>query len=128
MRLKNCGVSISAEKFDRFGLSGLLRYLKMCVGSVIIDHIRTRERYKLELEDENPVNLLVDEGQGVEEQVISQLDSAMLWNLMDDLVKDQREWTVFLGSYVYALKPREILNQYPGEFRDIKQIYRIKKI
>ena len=121
-------VSISAEKFDRFReLSGLLRYLKMCVGSVIIDHIRTRERYKLELVDENPANLLVDEGPGIEEQVSNQVDSGVFWNLMEGLVKDQRERYLLLGSYVYALKPREILNQYPGVFGDIKQIYRIKE-
>ena len=121
-------VSISAEKFDRFReLSGLLRYVKMCVGSVIIDHIRTRERQRLELVDENNAKILKYEGPDVEKQVINQVDSAVLWNMIDDLVKDPRERTVLLGSYVYALKPREILNQYTGEFSDIQQIYRTKE-
>jgi hypothetical protein len=120
--------SISADKFSRFGeLSALLRYLKMCVGSVVIDHVRMRERMKLEELDETPNRTPQVEGPSVEEQVGSQFDANMLWDLIHSLVTDRREKYVILGSFVYNLKPREILTQYPGEFTDVKQIYRIKE-
>jgi hypothetical protein len=121
-------ISISAEKFSRFEeLSALLRYLKMCVGSVIIDHMRTRERLNLKELDETIGNVSGVEGPSVEEQVGNQVDSDVLWNLLEELVKDQGERYVLMGSFVYNLKPREILTQYPEVFTGIKQIYRIKE-
>ena len=121
-------ISISAQKFERFEeLNALLRYLKMCVGSVIIDHMRTRERMKYEEIPSSPAKEPVVTGLSIEEQVADRLDANEFWQLIEGSISDHLERYVLIGSYVYDLKPREILNQYSKMFQDIQQIYRIKE-
>lgn len=121
-------VSISPQKFERFEeLKALLRYLKMCVGSVIIDHMRTRERLKYEEIPALPAKEPIVAGPSIEEQVANRVDANEFWQLIEGLISDRLERYVLIGSYVYDLKPREILNQYSKVFQDIQQIYRIKE-
>lgn len=132
--------SIDAAKFARFDhISGLLRYLKMCTASAIIDHVRTREKLHLvEWEDlgqsyRPESGTMLDEfpfseqGEPLEYEVILHLEARELWQLLLELVTDAREQRVLYASFVLGLKPRQVYENYPGEFHGIDHVYRIKE-
>ena len=120
--------AIPAERFEKFpDLKSLLRYLQLCVHSVILDHTRTMERIKIEqrvsLEAaERPLNLPTQQSPS-----ISQIESDELWKFLLARLKSEKEQRLIYGSFVLALKPRELLDEYPQTFDDIKEIYRIKE-
>jgi len=115
--------SFTPAKFDKSrNLAAVLRYLQMCVHGTITDAWRKFRRMRLEQE-------LRDE-----EQESSQLGSTPedllqndeFWQLIRKKLKDPKEYTVVYASFGLALSPREILAEYPGLFRDIKEIYQVK--
>ncbi len=132
--------TIKPDKFTRFSeVRALLRYLKMCVGSVIIDHVRTKERLNLaELgEDEELKLLAIDALPGevmtdqacmpVEELTLDRFDVKTLWEVIREALSSPGEYEVVYASFVLGLKPREILDLYPESFSDIHQIYQMKE-
>ena len=115
------------EKFGKSpSLEAVLRYLKMCVHGAISDIWRKMHRrrfdQKLEGNEEGEEQGPADPGSTPEE--LLQIDE--LWHLIKSRLKDQKEQTVVYASFSLALSPREILNEYPGVFRDIKEIYQCK--
>jgi DNA-directed RNA polymerase specialized sigma24 family protein len=115
--------SFTPAKFDKSqNLAAILRYLQMCVHAVITDAWRKFRRIQLEHE-------MMDE-----EQEFSQPESTPeaflqndeFWQLIKKKTKDLKEYTVVYASFNLALSPREILAEYPGLFRDIKEIYQYK--
>jgi DNA-directed RNA polymerase specialized sigma24 family protein len=132
--------SIDAAKFARFNhISGLLRYLKMCTASVIIDHVRTREKLRpaswedLEQSDQPESVDVLDHfhlsgpGEPVEDAVFARLEAQELWQLLLELVADSREQRVLYASFMLGLKPRQVFEHYPGEFDSVDHVYRIKE-
>ena len=116
-------VSFTPTKFDKSqNLAAILRYLQMCVHSAITDAWRKFRRIRLEQE------------MGAEEQEFSQPESTPedflqndeFWQLIKKKSKDPKEYTVVFASFSLALSPREILAEYPGLFRDVKEIYQYK--
>jgi len=115
--------SFTPAKFDKSqNLAAILRYLQMCVHGAITDAWRKFRRIRLEQE-------LRDE-----EQEFSQPESTPeellqndeFWQLIKKKSKDLKEYTVVYASFSLALSPREILAEYPGLFRDIKETYQYK--
>ena len=115
--------SFTPAKFDKSqNLAAILRYLQMCVHAAIIDVWRKFSRIRLEQEIKD------------EEQEFSQPESTPehllqndeFWQLIKKKSKDPKEYTVVYASFSLALSPREILAEYPGIFRDSKEIYRYK--
>jgi len=115
--------SFTPAKFDKSqNLAAILRYLQMCVHGAITDAWRKFRRIRLEQE-------LRDE-----EQEFSQpestpeelLQNEEFWQLIKKKSKDLKEYTVVYASFSLALSPREILAEYPGLFRDIKETYQYK--
>jgi DNA-directed RNA polymerase specialized sigma24 family protein len=120
--------SISPEKFARFSdLAAVLRYLKMCVASVIIDHARAQARPQVE----NSLDALDGEAQrdspGLEQLVLDRVGSQEFWHRIRALISNKTEYRVLYGSFVLGLKPREVLENYPEEFKDVREIYRVKE-
>jgi hypothetical protein len=116
-------VSFTPDKFDKAqNLAAVLRYLQMCVNSVITDTWRKFRRIRME------------QGMRNEEQEFHQPESTPedllqadeFWQLIKKKSKDPKEYTVVYASFSLALSPREILAEYPGLFRDIQEIYRHK--
>ncbi len=116
-------VSFTPAKFDKSqNLAAILRYLQMCGHSVITDAWRKFRRVRLEQE------------MGDDEQEFSQpgstpedlLQNDEFWQLIRKKSRNPKEYTVVYASFRLALSPREILAEYPGVFRDIKEIYRHK--
>jgi DNA-directed RNA polymerase specialized sigma24 family protein len=119
-------VSLTPEKFGGFSdIGSLLRYLKLCVHSVIMDYIRlTEQEHFADLEDASK------EGSpepSPEEQAMDRSEQQALWDLLNARLQDEKEHAVIRGSFVLALKPQEILEHFRNVFTDIDEIYRVKQ-
>lgn len=118
--------TITAEKFGSFSdLGYLLRYLKMCVHSVIMDYTRTVDYTSLYNWDEATDEK--DEDPSPEEQAIDHSDRQRLWQFIRDRLHDEKERLIVHGSFVLDLKPQEIYDHFPATFEDVDEVYRIKQ-
>jgi DNA-directed RNA polymerase specialized sigma24 family protein len=120
---------LTPEKFAlSTGLSAVLSYLHKCVNSVLVDTMRTRERYELfgeETEEQSG-------GQGIEEQSpeeeVERRDLAeKIWAMLQERLKDEKERLTAYGNFVLALKAADIYQEYPGKFRSVQEVYRVKE-
>ncbi|HEY4688945.1 MAG TPA: sigma-70 family RNA polymerase sigma factor [Anaerolineae bacterium] len=120
--------SLTPERFERFpDLASVLRYLQMCVSSVILDHVRAAERAKLEV----PMEVLSVEpsepGPAIEEAVLDRARRQEFWEWLDAWLRDEKERRVIYGLFVLALKPQKLYQQSRTMFNDVREIYRIKQ-
>jgi hypothetical protein len=118
--------SLSAEKFSSFSdLGYLLRYLKMCVHSMITDYNRAAdygEAFTLDdAADEK------SQEPSPEEQTTAHLSHQAIWEQTLARMHDEKERAVILGSFALDLKPQEIYNHYRHVFTDVDEIYRVKQ-
>lgn len=119
--------TITADKFGKFtDLGSLLRYLKLCVHSVIVDFTRATDYANLSAWEETSETER-SEDPLPEERAVDQSDRRMLWSLLDTRLHDEKERLVIQGSFVFDLKPQEILDQFRGKFSDIDEVYRVKQ-
>lgn len=120
--------AITPAKFVRFGdLKSLLRYLKMCTNSAIVDYNRGRELAIIE-EGSDSEELRVAPAPGdIEEETIARVDRGRFWQLIEERLNDRKEQTVIYASFVLGMKPAELLESQPGLFNDIKDVYRTKQ-
>ena len=118
--------TLTADKFGKFSdLGYLLRYLKMCVHSVIMDYNRTVDYTALYALDEATEEEAEDPSP--EEQAIGHSERESLWGLTSARLHDEKERTVIHGSFVLDLKPQEIYDHFPGVFNDVDEVYRVKQ-
>jgi DNA-directed RNA polymerase specialized sigma24 family protein len=121
-------VGITPKKFSTFSdLKSLLRYLQMCVHSVLIDFVRQKE-FKLLLDSvedlERPPHA---QETAVEDQIAATNDREAIWTWLTQQIQDEKEQLVLYGMFVLALKPREVQAKYPDTFNDVKEVYRTKE-
>jgi DNA-directed RNA polymerase specialized sigma24 family protein len=120
--------ALTPEKFGNFpNLKSLLRYLQMCVHSVILDYIRVAKQSIVDsradmLTVENPA-----EGPVVEDQALDRMQRQEFWKEIDARLHNEKERRVVYGSFVLALKPRELYAQFQETFRDVNEVYRVKE-
>ena len=115
--------SFTPAKFDKSqNLAAVLRYLQMCVHSAITDAWRKFRRIRLEQEMRDEAQEL-SQPESTPEDL---LQNDEFWQLIKKKSKNPKEYTVVYASFSLALSPREILAEYPGLFRDTKEIYRYK--
>jgi RNA polymerase sigma factor (sigma-70 family) len=116
-------ISFTPAKFDKSqSLAAVLRYLQMCVNGAITDAWRKARRIQLE-QDSQEEEQAAPEPDPTPEDL---LQNDEFWQLIKKKARDPKEYKVVYASFHLALSPREILAEYPGEFRDIKQIYQYK--
>jgi len=118
--------TISPEKFLRFSdIGSLLRYLKMCVHSVIVDYNRAidytnlydlEEASKEELDEPSP-----------EQQAVDHSARQLIWELLRARLHDEKERVAIHASFVLDLKPQEIYDHFRSVFSDVDEIYRVKQ-
>lgn len=116
-------VSFTPAKFNKSpNLAAVLRYLQMCVNGAITDAWRKLRRIALEQE------LGEEEREPAELQPSPEdlLERDEFWLLVRKKSRDPKEYIVVYASFYLGLSPREILAEYPDEFRDIKEIYQCK--
>lgn len=119
--------AISPEKWSNFpDLKSLLRYLQMCVHSVLVDYARAKEHAKvktsLDAEDAVPI---ADPDSDVEDTVLTKQRQQDLWTMVQQIVPDEREFAAVYGKFVLGLKSAEIAEQYSRVFSDVKDVYRV---
>ena len=118
--------AVQAEKFNRFqDLAGLLRYLQMCVHSVIIDHNRSNQITTVTLE--KFAHLPPPDAPIIEKSITDKMERNRLWQTMVSLVQDDREMIVLECSFLYDLKPSEIYAAHPDRFESLRELYGVKR-
>jgi hypothetical protein len=118
--------NLTADKFAGFQeISFILRYLKMCVHSVIVDYDRSAHQAGLvALEDiaekEAP-------GPTVERLGMDQSYRKAFWDWIDQRLHNDKERAVIRGAYILELKPQELYEQFRSHFSDLDEVYRVKQ-
>lgn len=108
--------ALTADKFAGFGdLKALLRYLQLCVHSVIIDYTRTAQPATA---DEPEASWT-----GLEGEVLETLTRNELWQRIGAHLNDHREEQLLYYRYALGLKPREICQRFGADFPDVGEVY-----
>lgn len=116
-------ISFTPAKFDKSpNIAAVLRYLQMCANGACVDALRKQRRIQMEREMEGKEQEL-SEPSPTPEDLLQQDE---IWQLVRRKAKDHAEYIVIYASFFLALSPREILAEYPNEFRDIKEVYQHK--
>jgi DNA-directed RNA polymerase specialized sigma24 family protein len=118
--------AMDADKFHRFtDVAGLLRYLQLCVHSVIVDHARGNQTKTVEL-DALP-HLPSQDLPSIEKRVTDLLEGRRLWQAVTALTQNEKESIILKYSFLYDLKPSEIYAANPDRFESLEELYRVKR-
>lgn len=113
--------ALTPERFAAFpDLKSILRYLQMCIASVILDSGRA-SAHKLNPTpfEELPLSALaVEDPQDIQ-------TASDLWAQVRQRLRDDDERLVILCRFGEGMKPREIYEAYAERFHDVTDIYRI---
>ncbi len=113
-------------KFDNFpseperGLKALLKFLQLCVHSVVMDGISRR----------NDLPLPDSDRDGQREPSAEDPDPLAaedFWQCIHDRLKTDKERIVIDASYSHGLKPRQIFELYSDTFESVREIHRTKE-
>ncbi|QBD82329.1 hypothetical protein EPA93_42675 [Ktedonosporobacter rubrisoli] len=111
------------ENFD--SLAAVLKYLKMCVHSVVADEIRVRQarQYEetLELIEHEPA--VGDPA----EDIVANLSAQGLWQIIQEELNSDDERVLVYLAYVQGMKPGEICTQQRRIFPTVDDVYRVKR-
>ncbi len=121
--------AMSPEKFSRMAnLKALISYLKLCVHAAVIEHVerRTNKAEWSETDMENDVNTY-SSGDTASSAVESAMTATTIWELISQVAKDDSDLVLARCSFVYDMKPAEVVDHYPELFADVKQVYRQKE-
>ena len=115
------------EKFGKSqSLGAVLSYLQMCVNGAILDSWRKmrRRQFDQELDSKNEDEEQVSPEPEPTPEEILQINE--IWRFIRKRLNDEKAYIVAYASLSLDLSPRAILADYPGVFRDIKEIYQYK--
>lgn len=120
--------AMSPEKFGQFPtLKAVLRYLQMCAHSAIIDEVRSSGPATSDIDDGLLPYYDGGDASAAEDDALDNLYKETVWEEVKARLKDDKERTVVYGSYVLALKPSRLYEQYPDTFDDVNDVYRVKE-
>lgn len=116
--------AVGAERFDEFpSAAALLKYLKMCVHTVLIDEVRAQRAAQRAL-SAWPADEQITAGV---EAVPVALADAELWQAVTREVQDGVERLLLYLSAALDLSPRQIHARYPQHFPTVRDVYRTKR-
>jgi len=114
---------VKMANFD--SLAAILKYLKMCVHSVVADEVRARQSHQyedaLEKMEHEPAS-----GDPADD-VISNLSAQALWQVILEEVNNEAERVLIYLAYSYGMKPGEICTRHPQLFPTVDDVYRVKR-
>jgi hypothetical protein len=117
--------AVGPERFGQFpDLPALLKYLKLCVHSVLMDDLRARRSPAASLDE---VPEATPAATNDEHSVIGRLASEQLWRAILDELQNEAERVVAHLSFARGLKPGEIYDRHPRLYADVADVYRIKR-
>lgn len=119
--------AVGPAHFQSFGsVAAALKYLKLCVNSVLLDEARARAASQMESLDALPVDR-ADAIADAEEEAIDRVSCADLWRAIEQKLADEAERAVVYGSFVLDMKPAEILHRHRDLLSSVADVYRIKR-
>ncbi|HEY3110768.1 MAG TPA: sigma-70 family RNA polymerase sigma factor [Chloroflexota bacterium] len=119
-------MAVGPDRFGSFGqLAGVLRYLKMCVHSVLLDEARARAARPAETLDDLEADL--PDRVDVEAEVLDRVSGPDLWAAIERVLIDESERRVIYCSFALEMKPSEIHAREPELFATVADVYRIKR-
>ena len=118
--------ALTPAKMGNFDtLAAILKYLKMCVHSVIADEVRARQarlyEETLDAIEQEPST------EDPAEDVISGLSIQSLWQVIQEELNGEDERLLIYLAYVQGMKPAEICTQHQQLFPSVEDVYRIKR-
>lgn len=106
-------------------LAAILKYLKMCVHSVVADEVRARQsrQYEETLEaiEHEPA------GEDPAENVVSTLSAQHIWEVIQEELHGEDERILVYLVYVQGMKPAEISASHRRYFPGVDDVYRVKR-
>jgi hypothetical protein len=106
-------------------LAAILKYLKMCVHSVVADEVRARQARQYEETLESIEHEPASDDPA--EEVVASLSARDIWQLIQEEVHSEDERVLIYLAYVLGMKPGEISSQQPRYFPSVDDVYRIKR-
>jgi hypothetical protein len=117
--------AVGPNRFDRFpDLPALLKYLKLCVHSVLMDELRARRAAPTSIDEVPETTPTQDDD---ERAVMGRLAGQQLWQAVQSELQNQNERIVAQLSFLRGLKPGEIYERHPTRYTDVGDVYRIKR-
>ena len=114
--------ALTPEKFDRAaGLPSLLKYLQICVHSVIIDAVRKANHHRRATSNSDDEFAAEDALQAVE-RILEEMWQAEMWERIRRRLSPREEQALFYRFFC-GLKPRQICAWFPQEFATVDEIY-----
>lgn len=118
--------ALTPEKMRKFdSLAALLKYLKLCVHSVVADELRARQTYQreetLETIEHEPASA------DPADDIVASLSVHDLWQLIQEELNGDDERTLMYLAYVQGMKPGEICLHHRQFFSSVDDVYRIKR-
>ena len=118
--------ALTPAKMGNFdSLAAVLKYLKMCVHSVIADEVRSRQSRQfeetLELIEHEPAS------DDPADDVVSNLSAQGLWQVIQEELNGEDERVLIYLAYIHGMKPSEISSQNRRLFPSVEDVYRIKR-
>lgn len=118
--------AVGPERFGAFiGMAALLRYLKLCGHSVLLDEMRARGPAHSDVLDERVAESV--ETPDVADTAVGQLAAGDLWEAIIAEVQDEAERRTAYLCFVLDLKPREVQERHPELYATVDDVYRIKR-
>jgi len=106
-------------------LAAILKYLKMCVHSVVADEVRTRQSRQYE----ETLDAIEHEPAGDDpaDDVVSHISAQGLWQVIQEELNGEDERLLIYLAYVQGMKPSEISSLHRRFFPTVDDVYRIKR-
>ncbi len=118
--------ALTPEKMDKFdSLAALLRYLKLCVHSVVADELRARQWYQYE----ETLDAIEHEPASTDpaDDIVASLSALYLWQIIQEELNGDGERTLMYLAYVQGMKPGEICQRHRQLFPAVDDVYRVKR-
>lgn len=118
--------ALTPAKMGNFSsLAAILKYLKLCVHSVVADEVRSRQTRLLEetletVEHEPAADDPAD-------HVVSSLAAQDLWQIIQEELHSENERVLIYLAYVQGMKPAEISARHRHLFSTVDDVYRVKR-
>jgi len=118
--------ALTPVKMDNFdSLAAVLKYLKMCVHSVIADEVRSRQARQYEEALESIEHEPASDDPA--DDVVSNISAQGLWQAIQEELNGEDERVLIYLAYIHGMKLSEISSQHSRLFPSVEDVYRIKR-
>jgi hypothetical protein len=119
-------IAVGPDRFGQFrDLPGLLKYLKLCVHSVLLDEVRSRRAGSVSSLGDVPES--APDPTDAAAHVVGELAGQQLWGAIANELQDEPERVVAYLSFARDLKPAEIYRRHPSLYDSVADVYRVKR-